>query len=277
MNLELNYRIIFRRIGENAMLYDRDTRKAVSLNHTGVQIYELLMKESDSGKILETFAGNDPEKRHDAERFLAMLQQAGCLAGFSGISAEPAPSGNASVPDGRFGVGFSMLGTFENGDKLEIQPCDPAKLRRGDVIRFTDPAGRAVGHRIIGTKDGGWITMGDNNDAPDTRIVTAADDLMLITGITRNGRYYPVHGGTAGMRHFYRLRFRRACRLALRKSIKKIFLPLTGLFFWRRHPDKVTSFGKRLQYSCRGKVIGWQIGGNAVYAKQIFRLFYRLP
>ena len=276
MNLELNYRIIFRRIGENAMLYDRDTRKSVSLNHTGAQIYEWLMKESDSEKILETFAGDDPEKRHDAERFLAMLQQTECLAGFSGVSAEPA-TGNFSDPEGRFGIGFSMSGTFEIGDKLELQPCDPAKLRRGDVIRFVDPAGKAVGHRIIGTKDGGWITMGDNNEAPDTRIVTAADDLMLITGITRDGRYYPVHGGTAGMRHFYRLRFCRACRLGFRKSIKKIFLPLTGAFFWRRQPDKVTSFGKRLQYSCRGKLIGWQINGKSVYAKQVLRLFYHLP
>ncbi len=278
MTLELNYRMICRRTGEMALLFDRDTRKVVSLNSTGLQIYELLKKESDCEKVLTAFAGDDPEKRADAEKFLAMLQQSGCLAGFSGdtVSAVPPPKSAAGINQD-IGIGFSMLGTFENGDKLEVKKCDFSRLRRGDVIRFINREGIMVGHRIIGGKNGRFVTMGDNNDHPDRHFVTAANEPVLITGKVHHGRYYPIRGGEAGMRHFYFLRVRRACRRGVRRCLKLLVLPLLKGFFWRRTPDRVTKFGNTRQFSCRGKVIGWRINGNAVYAGHLLRLFYRLP
>lgn len=281
MILEVNRRMIFRRTGNAmALLYDPDTRKVVSLNHTGMQIYQHLLRETDSDKIITSFGGSDPVRRQDAENFLAMLQQAGCLAGFSsGDTPVPAAAVPASdnVSGGRFGIGFSMSGTFENGDKLEICECDPEKLRRGDVICFTDSRGQSIGHRIIGGKPGRWITMGDNNDRPDRHIVTGRNGIKLITGRIRMGKYRPIYGGNAGMRHFYFLQARRRCRIFLLRTAKWIFMPLSGVFFWRKMPDKATSFGKNCQYSHRGRVIGWRINGNPVYAGHILRLFYRLP
>lgn len=280
MTLELNRRMIFRLTGNDmAMLYDQDSRKVISLNRTGAQIYQLLLHESDSEKVITSFAGSDPERHLDAENFLAMLQQAGCLAGFTDtVSVPPAAAVRSSnISAERFGIGFSMSGTFENGDKLDICECDPEKLRRGDVICFTNRDGRAVGHRIIGGKPGKWITMGDNNDLPDRHFVTARDNIKLITGKTHLGKYYPLPGGNAGMRHFYLVQFRRRSRIFLLRGMKMAFLPLSGIFFWRKKADKSTNFGRIIQYSRRGKVIGWRINGRSVYAGYWLRLFYRLP
>ncbi len=47
------------------------------------------------------------------------------------------------------------------------------QYKERDVVMYLDPAsGDYITHRIIAETDGGYITQGDNNDSPDTAVVT---------------------------------------------------------------------------------------------------------
>lgn len=278
MALELNQRTVFRRTGEFALLYDPDRKYTVSLNKTGIMIYELLRKFDDLETVLTEFAGDDRDKRGDVENFLRMLTNAGYLAGYdTPAEIKPAVAQSVLPDEHKYCIGNSMSGTFETGDRLEVCNCPPARLQRGDVISFLSRNGIYVGHRIVGGRTGRWITMGDNNDRFDRHPVTLEQKPRLITGRVHFGRYYPVAGGKAGMRHFYFVRFKRRCRRIGIAIVKTPVLLLQKCCFWRKTPDRQTDFGKLIQYSYRGKVIGWKINGRIVYARHILRFSYRLP
>lgn len=278
MALELNQRVIFRRTGEMALLYDPDRKYTASLNLTGIMIYELIRKFDDAETVLSNFAGDDEAKRQDAENFLQMFVNAGFLAGYGVAEKAAAPvrqQGTAEVHN--FCIGSSMAGTFETGDRLEMCNCPPTKLQKGDVISFVNKNGNFVGHRIVGGRTGRWITMGDNNDKLDRHPVTLEQNPRLITGRLHHGVYYPVARGKAGMRHFYFLRFKRQCRRIAAAAVKFPAKLLIACCFWRKKADRQTDFGKIIQYSYRRKVIGWKINGRNIYARHILRLMYRLP
>jgi hypothetical protein len=82
MSLELNLRMVFRRTGELGILCDPDRKYAVSLNRTGMEIYELLRECDDLETLLTRFGGDDENKRQDAEKFLMLLTKSGCLSGY---------------------------------------------------------------------------------------------------------------------------------------------------------------------------------------------------
>lgn len=61
--------------------------------------------------------------------------------------------------------GVSMRPTFEEGDLVVIQPVQMSSVSLGDVIVYSSPCSRSgfsVIHRVVGLKDGGFLTRGDN-------------------------------------------------------------------------------------------------------------------
>ncbi|MCI5779927.1 MAG: hypothetical protein MR051_08985 [Lentisphaeria bacterium] len=276
MTLELNRRIVLRYLRDRAILYDPDRKRALTVNASGAAIYIQMRDRLPLRTTLDEITGGDRRKICEVEPFLAMLQGAGFLTGFSGESLPPLPATKtnaAETADRRCGIGSSMLGTFAGGDELETVTVAPERLRRGDVVVFSDASGRQTGHRIVGGKPGAWITMGDNNDLPDPKPLAPEGPIPLITGRRRDGRYAAIAGGAAGMRHFYRLRLQRQLRVFLRK----VFVPVLNLGFWRKLPDHAAVFGETIQYSHRGRLIGWRIRGIPVYLRQSLRLRYKLP
>ena len=274
MILERNARIICRRLEDKWLLYDPDRRDTMTLNPAGAELYTALADFTDAGVLLQQFAGDNAAKRHEAENFLGMLQKYGYIAGFTGeIPERKADAGDVS---GQYGIGFSMAGTFFSGDRLETIPVNTADLSRGDVIRFTDGADKMIAHRIIGGTPGAWITMGDNNAVCDPEPVTGKN-LQLVTAVWRNGIRHEIARGKAGMRHFGRLRRKRFFKLALRKLLGIPARLLIKCCFWRKVPAQATDFGRSIQYSDGGRIIGWQIRKHPVYASHRLKFFYCLP
>lgn len=274
MILERNARIICRRIDGKGMLYDPDRRDAKVLNPAGMDLYCRLGLFTDADMLLCGFAGDDADKRREAEKFLGMLQKYGYIAGYSGDITGEEPSAIEIM--GEYGIGYSMSGTFFPGDRLIMVPVKSERLQYGDVICFTSASAGAVAHRIIGGGPGAWITMGDNNPAPDKGAVTA-DDLQLVTAVIRDGVEHPVAGGAAGMRCFRKWRCRRFFRLLMRKIFTLPVRAVINCCFWCRTPERATDFGRLIQYSDRGRLIGWRIGGVRVFAAHRFKFIYRLP
>ena len=139
--LELNRRVVFRRFGRGAVLYDPDRRRSLTLNSAGAELYSRLRRSGVPGaEEAELLAGFSDRRREHAERFLAMLQNAGMLAGHAGSAAapppEPAGEPEAAAPAGRLGIGNSMRGTFSSGDELRVEEIAATELRPGDVVNI---------------------------------------------------------------------------------------------------------------------------------------------
>ena len=272
MILERNTRIICRPLQDGGMLYDPDRRDGMILNASGVKIYAALGEFTETEKIYRTFSGVAGQA--ELEKFLAMLQKHGYISGFDSDIAVGTPK--RGVVEGQYGVGFSMSGTFYPGDRLESKPVKSTDVCRGDVICFKSAAGNLTAHRIIGGRPGAWVTMGDNNFARDKEIVIQ-EDLQLVTAISRGGVRHPVAGGKAGMRHFHIWRGKYFFRKWLKKIIAIPARLVISCCFWRREPEQTTDFGRLLQYSSCGRVIGWKIGSSKVFSAHKFRFLYRLP
>ena len=45
--------------------------------------------------------------------------------------------------------GTSMLPTIPPGSLVMVDPTRPSALRRGDIVMFSNPAGRLIAHRIV--------------------------------------------------------------------------------------------------------------------------------
>ena len=252
MELELNFRIVFRRIdGGGSVICDPDRKRGLVLNSAATKIFSLLRHRRTLDEIMARCAGDDPEKRRRVESFLAQLRQFGMLVGFEG-EAPPSPSVEFPVemPEitGKHGIGSSMLRTFASGDELETERVPADRLRRGDVVEFVNAAGRNVGHRIVGGVPGRWITMGDNNDKPDPEPYIPGETATRIVAKIRKGKRTPIRGGRAGMAHFHVARMRRAVHFAL----SRIAEGLQNCCFWRIEPEKRTDFGEVSQFSHRG-------------------------
>jgi hypothetical protein len=243
-----------------------------------MEIYELLRECDDLETLLTRFGGDDENKRQDAENFLMLLTKSGCLSGYlPADSPELPPLPKMTNPIENLGYGNSMLGTFETGDRMEMCQYPYEKFQRGDVINFIDRRGNKIGHRIVRGKAGKSITMGDNNDSVDRYPVTAAQKPQLITGKFHHGKYYPIARGKAGMRHFYFFRFKRSIRNMVKTALRMPILLLVKCCFWRKRPDRQTDFGSLIQYSYRGRLIGWKINGRNVYVRNILRFTFQLP
>ena len=65
----------------------------------------------------------------------------------------------------------SMEPAIPVGSVVVIKPVDPETLKIGDIICFQLSEPTSITHRIINITGEGFITKGDANEDPDTRIV----------------------------------------------------------------------------------------------------------
>jgi signal peptidase I len=71
--------------------------------------------------------------------------------------------------------GKSMLPFFGEGSVVVIKKIDPAKLRAGMVVVYTNRFGETVAHRLVATAEGGWTAQGYNNEAADSTVVNGSN------------------------------------------------------------------------------------------------------
>lgn len=71
--------------------------------------------------------------------------------------------------------GRSMLPFFGEGSVVVVRKIDPARLRAGMVVVYTNRFGETVAHRLIAMVDGGWVVQGFNNEAVDSTLVNAGN------------------------------------------------------------------------------------------------------
>ena len=60
----------------------------------------------------------------------------------------------------------SMKPSLDVGDVVFIKP--PTEVNTGDIVTLRMGDGSLITHRVVGEKDGMFITQGDANDSPDT-------------------------------------------------------------------------------------------------------------
>jgi len=61
------------------------------------------------------------------------------------------------------------------GSVLVVKKIDPAKLRTGMVVVYTNRFGETVAHRLVATTAGGWTAQGYNNSKPDSTVVNGVN------------------------------------------------------------------------------------------------------
>jgi len=178
-------------------------------------------------------------------------------------------------PDKAVYKGNSMRGMFVPGETLTLAETAFETLRTGDVVAMFDRTPHVV-HRIVGKSADSAVTMGDNNDRPDARELTAGVPFRLVTGvISADGSARPVAGGEAGMRQFRRQqRKRKLCRLA-------------GLLVRPLNPLKNLRIPARRETRFRDGTVQWSFAGIPVAARAPSgrfmylhwskRLFFRIP
>lgn len=80
--------------------------------------------------------------------------------------------------------GHSMVPTLPPGARIEVQHCDPATLRPGQVVAF-ERAGHIIAHRIMrvqGSPDGlTFVTKGDRGYSADDAVISADRIIGLVT------------------------------------------------------------------------------------------------
>lgn len=110
--------------------------------------------------------------------------------------------------------GFSMRPVIEDGERVLIQPVDPARLRVGDIVKFSDGAALLM-HRVVRrTVTGGAATFllcGDNTTAVDSPI-DGAQVIGIAVAVERAGHI--VRLDTRAARCAWRLRRLRAASTA---------------------------------------------------------------
>lgn len=175
-------------------------------------------------------------------------------------------------------TGNSMRGMFEPGDMLILKRIAFELLECGDIVAVFDRSPFYV-HRIVDKTQQQAVTMGDNNDRPDTMFLTRKSKFLLVEGVipvgTTTDFVFPVKGGRIGMVQFRRQqRIRRTIRLILR-----IMREIRWIGRFRIPAKKETRF--------RDGTIQWSFGsipvaarnpsGRTKYLSSWKRLLFRIP
>lgn len=175
-------------------------------------------------------------------------------------------------------TGNSMRGMFAPGDMLILTKIPFELLECGDIVAVFDRTPFYV-HRIIDKTRQQAVTMGDNNDRPDTIPLSRTSRFLLVEGVipvgTISGIVFPVEGGRIGMGQFRRQqRIRRTIRLVLR-----IMQKIRWMGCFRIPAKRETRF--------RDGTIQWSFGripvaarnpsGQTKYLTTWKRLFFRIP
>jgi signal peptidase I len=104
----------------------------------------------------------------------------------TGVSLSTALADAQKLADARPGAqvmrieGKSMLPFFGEGSVVVVKKIDPAKLRAGMVVVYTNRFGETVAHRLVGTVEGGWVAQGYNNSMADSTVVSGANLLGVV-------------------------------------------------------------------------------------------------
>ncbi len=76
--------------------------------------------------------------------------------------------------------GKSMLPFFGEGSVVVIKKIDPAKLRAGMVVVYTNRFGETVAHRLVTATKAGWIAQGYNNKKADSTMVDGTNLIGVV-------------------------------------------------------------------------------------------------
>ena len=99
----------------------------------------------------------------------------------TGISLNTVLADAQKLADARPGArvmrieGRSMLPFFGEGSVIVVKKIDPAKLRAGMVVVYTNRFGETVAHRLVATTEGGWTAQGYNNETADSTVVNGSN------------------------------------------------------------------------------------------------------
>jgi hypothetical protein len=94
--------------------------------------------------------------------------------------------------------GQSMGATIRDGDVLTVEPVDPGRVRRGDILLYLTTRGLTA-HRLVGRAPGvgqAFRFKGDTLGSGEEQ-VGASDVLGRVTAVYRQGRRVRVRGTLA--------------------------------------------------------------------------------
>jgi signal peptidase I len=168
--------------------------------------------------------------------------------------------------DSLFYSGRSMVGSFREGDRLEINKDNINEIKSGDVAVFIstkegEKETHCV-HRVVSLADKGLITRGDNNSLNDEEPVTGKNFIGRVTHCERNGKIYKVWNGRLGLLRARVLHGRlyviRAAKVFLRKPYR--MLKKTGILakLWRPEIETIyfeTRDGPLVKYVHKGRTV----------------------
>jgi hypothetical protein len=172
-------------------------------------------------------------------------------------------------------TGNSLKGMFVPGETLCLAERGFETLREGDVVTILSHTPHIV-HRVIEKKADYAITMGDNNDRPDTMHLSPETSLRLVTGaISLDGTFRSVKGGQSGMEQFRRQQRKRL----LRRVILNTMRPLRPLKSLRIPANREARFRDGTVQWCCGNipVAARNSLGKTEYLGSWKRLFFRIP
>ena len=172
-------------------------------------------------------------------------------------------------------TGNSMKGMFVPGEMLCLEEKGFEMLQEGDVVAILSRTPHIV-HRIIKKKADYAITMGDNNDRPDTTKLSCETSLRLVTGaISKDGTLRSVKGGVSGMNQFRRQQRKRRLHRVILNTIR----PLRPLKILRIPANREEKFRNgTIQWCCGNIPIAARNSlGKTEYLGSWKRLFFRIP
>lgn len=118
--------------------------------------------------------------------------------------------------------GTSMRREFRNGEELLLQELPYNLLKKGDIAAILN-VNKPYVHRIIRITPDGAVTRGDNNAAPDTRLLLPEDDFYLVThAISLNNRTRRIARSNIGMMVYYQHQARRVLRSYAGKILRSL-------------------------------------------------------
>lgn len=159
--------------------------------------------------------------------------------------------------------GLSMCPCFQEGDLLEIEPVDRAKIKVGDCLVFWGENGQQVVHRVV-EKGEKLKTRGDAFKQVDESVVLPQQMIGRVTCRHRMGRKTPVSNGLLG--HFKGRLFHFAGRIdpqrlsrggRLARSIQTLSL-FVFKPFWKK--GKIHT----LQRNGKAPVVVWKLGSLTI-------------
>lgn len=130
--------------------------------------------------------------------------------------------------------GQSMMPTLRNGDFLICHPPVLDRIRRGDIIVFTQPDDDDyIAHRVVLKTQDGFLTQGDHIPQRDPGRVTQDRICGVCIALRRGNRTIRLKGGTLGVLYTRFLPWRQGVIGLTRSMIRPIYHHFCRSWFWR--------------------------------------------